>query len=329
MTKQYSNPSSTLERLNHMSTNEALGVLRYYVITRDIDFNRRPLVQFLNECHVQQSLSEFYPDSIRLRCGRFPGDASISEEKKLQLLASYVDLLQVTPYVDTPTFAQFIAEVFGDKPPEPQELPDLSPEIFGCVTEADMDARHSVDALDTETKGQVLKGGWQPAEAIAPLPTQEQTKRFLADESPNVTEADMEARYDELLAPLESSRSLPAVVVSGDSAHRLVKIPITREHLAACIEIMQTVDASELPPPGTTIARLEHDGDNEVVECFGFQAKLVSSENGPFIDAYLGEADDIYCEYKPIRDTKFLEGQQRIRMEHAGCTYEFEIVPVD
>ena len=65
MTKKYSNPSTTLERLSHMSTNEALGVLRYYVITRDIDFNRRPLVQFLNEYHVQHSLSGLYPDGSR------------------------------------------------------------------------------------------------------------------------------------------------------------------------------------------------------------------------------------------------------------------------
>jgi hypothetical protein len=326
MTKQYSNPSTTLERLSHMSTNEALGVLRYYVITRDIDFNRRPLVQFLNECHVQQSLSEFYPDSIRLRCGRFPGDASISEEKKLQLLAAYVDLLQVTPYTESPTFTQFVAEVFGDKPQEPQELEECQEAV-----KEDGDCSHPALYALCPDAGRLSP--WCCPDCGAVLESREPPDpepEELPALSPCVTEADMESRYDELLAPLESSRSLPAVVVSGDSAHRLVKIPITREHLAACIEIMQTVDASELPPPGTTIARLEHDGVNEVVECFGFQAKLVSSENGPFIDVFMGDGDsDIYCEYKPIRDTKFLEGQQLICMAHAGCTYEFEIVPVD
>ena len=151
-----------------------------------------------------------------------------------------------------------------------------------------------------------------------------------------------EARYQQLLEPLDDVGSLsaipddessglmaaPPVVVASEGESTIIRLNVPSTHLIDCIEIMKKPDDTELPPPGTTIQGIAHASIGEPPTA-AFAAILVSAEGGPFIDAYLQNDEDILCEHTPIRDTEFLESRVRISMQYEDHMYEFEIVPIE
>lgn len=153
------------------------------------------------------------------------------------------------------------------------------------------------------------------------------THKRTPDEPGIPADDDIKARYDQLLEPLEDLGSLGAVPPDAHSLPgfvHLIPIPFPRKQQEEWIDIMRTVDDSELPPPGTTIFSIPL---APVAGVVAVGLNLVSAEGGPFIDAYLQNDEDIICEHKPIRDTEFLESRTNINMQHGEHTYEFEITP--
>ena len=203
---------------------------------------------------------------------------NLSDEKKLKLLALYVDsLLNLRPVLRDADLQDFIDDVFNE---------------------------------EQQDSGTCCPAG----------PPGEQGEPGIPDEEA------IKTRYDELLEPLADLGSLSA---APDDV-QLVEIRVPHEYLQKWINIMQTPDDPELPPPGTTISAIATDvafSLNAPALLVGMA--LVSAEGGPFIDAYLEQDEDIVCEHKPIRDTEFLESRTNINMQHGEHTYEFEIVPTE
>ena len=137
---------------------------------------------------------------------------------------------------------------------------------------------------------------------------------------------DTEIRYQQLLEPLEAEHVEELVEVAEEPTPKttqLISVPVSRVILEQCIEIMKSLDKTELPPPGASVLDIVSGAQA------GFEAKLVMSESGPFIDAYLEIDDEVVAEGVPIRDTAFLEGCSPINIQHKGCAYEFRVDPVD
>ena len=220
----------------------------------------------------------------------------LSDTKKLELLALYVDTLLAAGLINhanPASLEDFIEEVFNG--------PDGT---VGCCPKGPPGERGEPGIPDD---------AFEVYEAVD----------------------DIKARYDELLEPLEDLGSLGAVpedeavhyeATTGEST--IVRIDVPSTHLTDCIEIMKKPGDSELPPPGTTIQGIAHAAIGEPPTA-AFAAILVSAEGGPFIDAYLQKDEDIICEHKPIRDTEFLESRTRISMQYEDRMYEFEIVSTD
>jgi len=217
----------------------------------------------------------------------------LSYEKKLKLLALYVDsLLNLRPILRDTDLQDFIEDVFNE---------------------------------DEQPAGTVGVTG----------PPGERGEPGIPDDKA------IKTRYDELLEPLEDPGSLDAFHQglglgafpedanfvgfrdSLEADHLILEIGMPQETRDAWVTTMQCPDDPELPPPGTTIRSFRRRlGDNDSVQV---GVALVSAEDGPFIDVYLEKGEDIVYEYKPIRDTEFLEGRTSINMQYDDQTYELKI----
>tara|TARA_B100000700_G_scaffold183956_1_gene202860 strand:+ start:425 stop:1243 length:819 start_codon:yes stop_codon:yes gene_type:complete len=164
----------------------------------------------------------------------------------------------------------------------------------------------------------------------------EETPPFEAD--PPVEEPDetsLNDRYDALLAPLEP-QPVPNTPeerledpLQSDKKTQLISLELDKESIDACIAYMTTEEQDV--PPGHTLYEIERqEGQTPLIKGATIAIGVVTAEGGPYVDVALLDANlMIVSEGRPLRDTKFLEGNQRVQLSHAGTDYEIELVSVE
>jgi hypothetical protein len=214
---------------------------------------------------------------------------NLSDEKKLKLLALYVDL----PGLDAS---------FKVTSPRSCDLQDFIDDVFN---------------EDQQDAGTCCPSG----------PPGERGEPGIPDDDDIKTRYDeLLAPLEDLgsLAAFPEDANFVGFRDSLEADHLFLDIPVPREVLDAWITIMQCPDDPELPPPGTTIRsfrRRLRNSDN-----LQLGVALVSAEGGPFIDVYLEKGEDIVYEHKPIRDTAFLEGRTKLNLQYNDRSFEVAII---